>query len=115
VVGLSYLCGIRDQFFCVNTDTTFHAVLELNMTDTISDAIEKLYCHKVLGAPVRDAHQMNHVSLADQYVGLLDFASLVLWALEVLCLNLESPELLFLARSSSAFCIDLFIDLSSEL
>lgn len=73
------------------------------MTDTISAAIEKLYVQKVLGAPVRDPHKMNHVSLADQYVGLLDFASLVLWVLEVLCsMDLKSPEFLFIVRSSSA-------------
>lgn len=53
------------------------------MTDTISAAIEKLYVQKVLGAPVRDPHKSNNVPLTDRYVGLLDFASLVLWALEV--------------------------------
>jgi len=57
-------------------------VLELNMTDTISAAVEKLYVHKVLGAPVRDPQQSNNMPLTDQYVGLLDFASLVLWVLE---------------------------------
>jgi len=53
------------------------------MTDTISDAIEKLYVEEVLGAPVRDSQRSNNVPLRDQYVGLLDFASLVLWTLEV--------------------------------
>lgn len=61
------------------------------MTDTIGAAIEKLYVQEVLGAPVRDPRKTHHVSLTDQYVGLLDFASLVLWALEVLCLNFNSP------------------------
>lgn len=53
------------------------------MTDTIGAAIEHLYKQKVLGAPVRDPMQGNSDSLADCYVGLLDFASLVLWALQV--------------------------------
>ena len=53
------------------------------MTDTMSAAIEKLFVRKVLGAPVRDPHKKKDASL-DQYVGLLDFASLVLWALQVI-------------------------------
>ena len=53
------------------------------MIDTIGAAIEHLYKQKVLGAPVRDPMQGNSDSLADCYVGLLDFASLVLWALQV--------------------------------
>lgn len=65
----------------------FLLVLELNMTDTISAAVEKLYVHKVLGAPVRDPQQSNNMPLTDQYVGLLDFASLVLWVLEVIFLH----------------------------
>lgn len=59
------------------------SVVELTMTDTISDAIEKLYVEEVLGAPVRDSQKSSNVSLRDRYVGLLDFASLVLWTLEV--------------------------------
>nr|XP_024366322.1 SNF1-related protein kinase regulatory subunit gamma-1-like isoform X3 [Physcomitrium patens] len=58
-------------------------VVELSMTDTIGAAIEKLFIQKVMGAPVRDPHQTGSLPLTDQYVGLLDFASLVLWALEV--------------------------------
>ncbi|XP_024366318.1 SNF1-related protein kinase regulatory subunit gamma-1 isoform X1 [Physcomitrium patens] len=57
-------------------------VVELSMTDTIGAAIEKLFIQKVMGAPVRDPHQTGSLPLTDQYVGLLDFASLVLWALE---------------------------------
>lgn len=53
------------------------------MTDTTCDAIEKLFIEEVLGARVWDAQKPHSMPLRDQYVGLLDFASLVLWALEV--------------------------------
>lgn len=91
------------------------------MTDTIGAAIEHLYKQKVLGAPVRDPMQGNGDSLADCYVGLLDFASLVLWALQVstspfgifffnpLCyvrdsckINVNNMELQFLLRGRHA-------------
>ena len=74
------------------------------MTDTIGAAIEHLYKQKVLGAPVRDPMQGDSDSLADCYVGLLDFASLVLWALQVSTsslrdscrINVDNMELQFL-------------------
>lgn len=81
---------IRNQFYNSVADRAGFVVilvLELDMRDTISTAIEKMHILKVLGAPIRDPHKTSGVPLADQYVGLLDFASLVLWALEVLWLN----------------------------
>lgn len=78
---------IRNQFYNSVADRAGFVVilvLELDMRDTISTAIEKMYILKVLGAPIRDPHKTSGVPLADQYVGLLDFASLVLWALEEL-------------------------------
>lgn len=84
----------------INAVCFFFIVLELNMTDTISAAVEKLYVHKVLGAPVRDLQQRNNMPLTDQYVGLLDFASLVLWVLEVLF-----PRILILSSNDSGLCI----------
>lgn len=53
------------------------------MTDSMGDALKHLYKEKVLGAPVRDPQKTDTTPLTDRYVGLLDFTSMVLWALEV--------------------------------
>jgi CBS domain-containing protein len=58
--------------------------VEVTASDTIGDALKLLYKQRVLGAPVRDPHRLDSAPLTDRYVGLIDFASMVLWALEVL-------------------------------
>jgi CBS domain-containing protein len=57
-------------------------VVEVTANDTIGDALKLLYKQRVLGAPVRDPHRLDSAPLTDRYVGLIDFASMVLWALE---------------------------------
>eukprot|EP00246_Nothoceros_aenigmaticus_P005156 TRINITY_DN17013_c0_g1_i1.p1 TRINITY_DN17013_c0_g1~~TRINITY_DN17013_c0_g1_i1.p1 ORF type:complete len:527 (-),score=92.25 TRINITY_DN17013_c0_g1_i1:563-2098(-) len=57
-------------------------VVEVNSGDIMGDAITSLYKENVMGAPVRDASQPETVPLADRYVGLVDFAGMVLWALQ---------------------------------
>ncbi|CAK9203281.1 unnamed protein product [Sphagnum troendelagicum] len=57
-------------------------VVEVTANDTIGDALKLLYKQRVLGAPVRDSHRLDSAPLTDRYVGLIDFASMVLWALE---------------------------------
>lgn len=53
------------------------------------DAIHFLYEKNVLGAPIADVLESSDDSNAisrrfsDQYVGFIDFASMVLWSLEV--------------------------------
>lgn len=60
------------------------AVVEVSSVDTMKDCITRLYKENVMGAPVRDASQPETGALADRYVGLVDFAGMVLWALQVL-------------------------------
>ncbi|CAK9203310.1 unnamed protein product [Sphagnum jensenii] len=57
-------------------------VVEVTANDTIGDALKLLYKQRVLGAPVRDPHRLDSAPWTDRYVGLIDFASMVLWALE---------------------------------
>jgi len=69
--------------------------VEVTANDTIGDALKLLYKQRVLGAPVRDPHRLDSAPLTDRYVGLIDFASMVLWALEVLHqIQIESISLL---------------------
>ncbi|XP_059591853.1 uncharacterized protein LOC100248741 [Vitis vinifera] len=64
------------------------SVLELKTGDSVRDAIHFLYEKNVLGAPIADVLESSDDSNAisrrfsDQYVGFIDFASMVLWSLE---------------------------------
>ncbi|RVW48356.1 SNF1-related protein kinase regulatory subunit gamma-1 [Vitis vinifera] len=65
------------------------SVLELKTGDSVRDAIHFLYEKNVFGAPITDVLESSDDSNAisrrfsDQYVGFIDFASMVLWSLEV--------------------------------
>ncbi|CAK9863884.1 unnamed protein product [Sphagnum jensenii] len=68
-------------------------VVEVTANDTIGDALKLLYRQRVLGAPVRDSHRLDSAPLTDRYVGLIDFASMVLWALEQVSGGTQSTSL----------------------
>ncbi|KAH9320029.1 hypothetical protein KI387_021798, partial [Taxus chinensis] len=56
--------------------------LEIKSNDSVEDAITCLYKHNVMGAPVLDESASNQNPLLDRYIGLVEFAGMVLWALE---------------------------------
>jgi len=60
------------------------AVLEIKSNDSIEGAIKCLYEANVMGAPVLDESAHDAVPFTDRYIGLVEFASMVLWALEEL-------------------------------
>jgi len=59
--------------------------LELKAGDSIRDAIHTLYEKDVFSAAIVDMldSNANSVTFSDQYIGLVDFTSMVLWCLEV--------------------------------
>lgn len=63
----------------------WRSVIEVQAEQTIEEAMRLLYKHDVLGAPVIDNPRSVEISLSvsDQYVGVVDFGSMILWALEV--------------------------------
>jgi len=60
-------------------------VLELKAGDSLRDAIHTLYEKDVFSAAIvdMDSDAVN-MTFSDQYIGLVDFTSMVLWCLEVL-------------------------------
>lgn len=65
-------------------------VVELKTGDSVRDAIQFLYEMNVSGAPIADTSDLNFDAapaaprlLCDRYIGFIDFASMVLWSLEV--------------------------------
>ena len=67
-------------------------VLELRAGDSVSDAIHKLYEKDVFGAPIADIFDPDNTTATrrflDPYIGFIDFASMVLWCLEVICFSI---------------------------
>ncbi|TYH85493.1 hypothetical protein ES332_D02G270500v1 [Gossypium tomentosum] len=60
-------------------------VVELKTGDTVKDAIEFLYTKNAFGAPIVDVldPEIPLTRFPDRYIGFLDFATLVLWSLQV--------------------------------
>ncbi|RQO95825.1 hypothetical protein POPTR_009G118700v4 [Populus trichocarpa] len=59
-------------------------VVELKIEDRVKDAIHLLYEKNVSGAPIADVVDPDTIigRFSDQYVGYIDLAGMVLWALE---------------------------------
>ncbi|KAK9286870.1 hypothetical protein L1049_015276 [Liquidambar formosana] len=59
-------------------------VVELNIGDSVRDAIQLLYEKNVYGAPIVDVVDSDGTArrFSDRYVGFIDIASMFLWALE---------------------------------
>lgn len=60
-------------------------VLELNAGDSVRDAVHLLYKENVSGAPIADLLDTDATigRFSDRYIGFIDFASIILWSLEV--------------------------------
>ncbi|KAL9276459.1 hypothetical protein ACSQ67_026004 [Phaseolus vulgaris] len=72
-IPISSIAGIKNS-----------PVLELKAGDSIRDAIHMLYEKDVFSAAIVDVldSNANSVTFSDQYIGLVDFTSMVLWCLE---------------------------------
>ncbi|XP_021285841.1 SNF1-related protein kinase regulatory subunit gamma-1-like [Herrania umbratica] len=61
------------------------SVVEVKTGDNVKDAIELLYTKNVFGAPI--AHVLDPDTTVgrffDRYIGFIDFATMVLWSLEI--------------------------------
>ncbi|KAA8536091.1 hypothetical protein F0562_028569 [Nyssa sinensis] len=66
-------------------ETSTLQVLELKTGDSLRDAIGLLYEKNVFGAPIADVIDSATTSgnFLDPYIGFIDFATMVLWSLEI--------------------------------
>ena len=79
-------------FFFFFFSILLYEVLELRTGDSVRDAIHMLYEKDVFGAPIADVLDLDESTSAtrrfsDKYIGFIDFASMVLWCLEVICFS----------------------------
>ena len=61
-------------------------VVELKTEDNVKDAIELLYTKNTFGAPITDVLASDDTTVGrflDRFIGFIDFATLVLWSIEV--------------------------------
>lgn len=60
-------------------------MLELTAGDSVRDAVHLLYKKNVSGAPIADLLDPDTTigRFSDRYIGFIDFASIILWSLEV--------------------------------
>ena len=61
-------------------------MVELETGDNVKDAIELLYTKNASGAPIADVLDPDITvgRFSDRYIGFIDFATMVLWSLEVI-------------------------------
>ncbi|CAI7824676.1 unnamed protein product [Closterium sp. NIES-53] len=68
-------------FLSRSAATWRRAVIEVASDASVADAIHLLSRHGILSAPVRNVDAPADSSWIDRYLGLLDFAGIVLWVL----------------------------------
>ncbi|CAK9148688.1 unnamed protein product [Ilex paraguariensis] len=56
-------------------------VIELNSDTSLADAVKLLSKHKILSAPVVDVKAPKDASWIDRYIGIVEFAGIVVWIL----------------------------------
>ncbi|KAJ4712566.1 SNF1-related protein kinase regulatory subunit gamma 1 [Melia azedarach] len=56
-------------------------VIEIKSDTSLADAVQILADHKILGAPVVDVDAPEDASWIDRYIGIVEFAGIVVWIL----------------------------------
>lgn len=56
-------------------------VIEINSDASLEDAVQLLAKHRILSAPVRDIEADERASWIDKYMGIVEFAGIVVWLL----------------------------------
>lgn len=58
-----------------------YTVIEIKSDTSLADAVQILADHKILGAPVVDVDAPEDASWIDRYIGIVEFAGIVVWIL----------------------------------
>lgn len=56
-------------------------VIEINSNASLAEAVQLLSQHKILSAPVVDVDAPEDASWIDRYIGIVEFAGIVVWIL----------------------------------
>lgn len=57
-------------------------VVEIDSESSLAEAVRVLAKHMLLSAPVVDAHAPKDASWVDRYIGVVEFAGIVVWILQ---------------------------------
>jgi CBS domain-containing protein len=68
----------RDYYFFVLFGS---AVIEIKSDTSLAEAVQILSEHKILSAPVVDVDAPEDASWIDRYIGIVEFAGIVVWIL----------------------------------
>lgn len=60
-------------------------VVEISSGSSLAEAVKLLARHKLLGAPVVDEKAPEDASWIDRYIGIVEFAGIVVWILHQVC------------------------------
>ncbi|PWA88410.1 SNF1-related protein kinase regulatory subunit gamma 1 [Artemisia annua] len=71
-----FVCYLSDQAY-----TNFCPVIEINSDASLGEAVRLMSQNKVLSAPVVDVDAPQDASWIDRYLGMVEFAGIVVWIL----------------------------------
>jgi len=66
------------SFFCYNFG---YSEVEIKSDATLAEAVKLLAEHSILSAPVVDVDAPEDASWIDRYIGIVEFAGIVVWIL----------------------------------
>lgn len=68
-------------------------MIEIKSDTSLAEAVKILSQHKILSAPVVDVDAPEDASWIDRYIGIVEFAGIVVWILHQVSLWFEPPAL----------------------
>lgn len=73
------------------------SVIEIRSDTSLAEAVQILAQHKILSAPVVDVDAPEDASWIDRYIGVVEFAGIVVWILHQVSIPSSYQPTLFLA------------------
>lgn len=73
------------------------SVIEIRSDTSLAQAVQILAQHKILSAPVVDVDAPEDASWIDRYIGVVEFAGIVVWILHQVTILTSYQPTLFLA------------------
>ena len=73
----------------VNFDVFVCSEIEIKSDATLAEAVKILAQHNVLSAPVVDVDAPEDASWIDRYIGIVEFAGIVVWILHQVSMSIK--------------------------
>lgn len=70
----------------ISSQTPF-PVVEIKSDTSVAEAVRLLSQHKILSVPIVDVDAPEDASWMDRYIGIVEFAGIVVWILHQVCTN----------------------------